>query len=147
MSITIYLDTYLWGRYRWTDASPTSIDACLWFNALVIGWNTTDSELHATDAIVPLACDLGSWTWRRWSLRRCQCDESIALCEVATYLNKLMKWHQISAVATVHRTTARSLWQQINKYLDLSNQRSKTPWLCLRRGCWGKCSNLRGMRR
>jgi hypothetical protein len=68
------------------DTSPTSIVACLWFNALVVGWNTTDSELHAMDAIVPLARDFGSWTWRHWSLRRCQCDKSIALCEVATKL-------------------------------------------------------------
>jgi hypothetical protein len=52
--------------------------------ALVVRWNTTGSEPHATDAIVPLARDFGSWTWRHWSLRRCQCDESIALCEVAT---------------------------------------------------------------
>jgi hypothetical protein len=43
-----------------------------------------DSELHATDAIVPLALDFGSWTWCHWSLQCCQCDESIALCEVAT---------------------------------------------------------------
>jgi hypothetical protein len=36
--------------------------------ALVVRWNTTDSELHATDAIAPLARDFGSWTWRHWSL-------------------------------------------------------------------------------
>jgi hypothetical protein len=46
--------------------------------------NTMVSQLHATDAIVPLARDFGSWTWRHWSLQRCQCDESSALCEVAT---------------------------------------------------------------
>jgi hypothetical protein len=40
-------------RYRWTDISPTSIVACLWFNALVVGWKTTDSELHAADAYCP----------------------------------------------------------------------------------------------
>jgi hypothetical protein len=41
------------------DTSPTSIVACLWFNALVAGWNTTDSNSHVTDAIVPLASSLG----------------------------------------------------------------------------------------
>jgi hypothetical protein len=35
------------------DTSPTLTD-CLWFNALVVSWNTTDSELHAMDAIVSL---------------------------------------------------------------------------------------------
>jgi hypothetical protein len=67
------------------DTSPTLTDCC-WFVvfALVVRWNTTDSELHATDAIVPLALSFGSWTWRHWSLRRCQCDESIALCKGAT---------------------------------------------------------------
>jgi hypothetical protein len=30
----------------------------LLINALVIGWNTTESELHAADAIVPLARSL-----------------------------------------------------------------------------------------
>jgi hypothetical protein len=35
-------------------------------------------------SIVRLARSFGSWTWRHWSLRRCQCDESSALCEVAT---------------------------------------------------------------
>jgi hypothetical protein len=70
---------------------PTSIVACLWFNALIVGWNTMDSELHATDTIVPLARDFGSWTWSHWSLQR-QCDESIALCEVAT----LVRIHSIN---------------------------------------------------
>jgi hypothetical protein len=46
--------------------------------------NTTVSQMHTMDAIVPLARDFSSWTWRHWSLRRCQCDESIASCEVAT---------------------------------------------------------------
>jgi hypothetical protein len=32
--------------------SPT-LAGCLCFNALVIGWNKMDSELHATEAIVP----------------------------------------------------------------------------------------------
>jgi hypothetical protein len=31
------------GRYRWADTSPTLTD-CLWFNALVVGWNITDSN-------------------------------------------------------------------------------------------------------
>jgi hypothetical protein len=38
--------------------------------ALVVRWNTTDSELHVTDAIFPLERNYGSWTWRHWSLRR-----------------------------------------------------------------------------
>jgi hypothetical protein len=38
---------------------PTSVVACLWCNALVVGWNTTNSELHSTDAIVPLVRNLG----------------------------------------------------------------------------------------
>jgi hypothetical protein len=38
------------------DTSPTLTDCCLFvLYALVVRWNTTDSELHATDAIVPLA--------------------------------------------------------------------------------------------
>jgi hypothetical protein len=41
---------------------------------VVVGWNTTDSELHATDAIVPLARDFGSWTSGHWSLLHCQCN-------------------------------------------------------------------------
>jgi hypothetical protein len=57
------------------DISPTLTDCCLFVvYALVVRWNTTDSELHATDAIVPLARDFGSWTWHHWGLRRCQCD-------------------------------------------------------------------------
>jgi hypothetical protein len=52
--------------------------------ALVVRYNTTGSELHAMDAIVPPTRSFGSWTWRHWSLRRCQCDESSAMCEVAT---------------------------------------------------------------
>jgi hypothetical protein len=46
--------------------------------------NTTDSQLHVMIFIVQLARSFGSWTWSHWSLRSCQCDESIALCEVAT---------------------------------------------------------------
>jgi hypothetical protein len=36
-------------RYRCVDTSPTLAD-CLWFNALVVRWNTTHYELDATDA-------------------------------------------------------------------------------------------------
>jgi hypothetical protein len=46
--------------------------------------NTTISQLHAMDAIVPLARSFSSRTWCHWSLRRCQCDKSSALCEDAT---------------------------------------------------------------
>jgi hypothetical protein len=42
-----------------TNMCATSIVPCLWFNALVVGWNTTESELNATDATVPLARSLG----------------------------------------------------------------------------------------
>jgi hypothetical protein len=56
------------------DGYLPHINTCLFVvYALVVGWNTTDSELHATDAIVQLARDFGSWTWLHWSLRRCQC--------------------------------------------------------------------------
>jgi hypothetical protein len=44
------------------DTSPTLTRLFVVF-ALVVRWNTTDSELHATDAIVPLARDFGSLTW------------------------------------------------------------------------------------
>jgi hypothetical protein len=55
-----------------SDTSPTLTDCCFFVvYALVLRWNTTDSELHATDAIVSLARDLSSWTWRHWSLRGC----------------------------------------------------------------------------
>jgi hypothetical protein len=38
------------------DTSPTLTDCCLFVvYALVVRWNTTDSKIHATDAIVPLA--------------------------------------------------------------------------------------------
>jgi hypothetical protein len=54
------------GRYRLADTSPTSIVVSVWFNALVVGWNTTDSELHATDAIVTLAHSVGGLLfWRQ----------------------------------------------------------------------------------
>jgi hypothetical protein len=55
--------------------------------------NTSVSQLHAIISIVPLARDFGSRTWRHWSLQHCQCDESIALCEVATPLNNIVKLH------------------------------------------------------
>jgi hypothetical protein len=47
-------------------------------------WNTTVFQMYAMISIVRLARDFGSWTWHHWNLRRCQCDETIALCEVAT---------------------------------------------------------------
>jgi hypothetical protein len=53
--------------------------------------NTTDSQLHAKISTVGLARSFGSWTWRHWSLRRCQCDESSALCEVATDFSVLLR--------------------------------------------------------
>jgi hypothetical protein len=42
------------GRYQWVDTSPTLAD-CLWFNALVVGWNTTHYELDVTEADARLA--------------------------------------------------------------------------------------------
>jgi hypothetical protein len=52
---------------------PTSIVACLWSNALVVGWNTTDSKLHATDTIVPLARSLGGFLFWRHLQRLTAC--------------------------------------------------------------------------
>jgi hypothetical protein len=68
------------------DTSPTLTD-CLCFlrTALGVARGTQwDSQLHVMISIVRLASCFGSWTWRHLGLQRCQCDESSALCVVAT---------------------------------------------------------------
>jgi hypothetical protein len=44
----------LWGEVSMCGYLP-QINRLFVVYALVVGWNTTDSELHATEAIVPLA--------------------------------------------------------------------------------------------
>jgi hypothetical protein len=68
-TLNTYLTTIYAGEVSMGGYPPpphTSIVACLWFNSLVVGWNTTDSELKATDAIVPRARSLGGLLfWRQ----------------------------------------------------------------------------------
>jgi hypothetical protein len=66
---------------------PPILKDCFWFLRTALGFICGTQRippLHAMISTVRLARSFGSWTWRHWSLRRCQCDETIALCEVAT---------------------------------------------------------------
>jgi hypothetical protein len=102
VSISSTCDSYfiaLWGEVSMGGYLPhiNRLLVCLFVvYALVVRWNTTYSELHTTDATVPLR-SFSSWTWHHWSLRRCQCDESSALCEVALG-EKLLCGHSPTAL-------------------------------------------------